>query len=622
MKCKFKDLIFHKYFLPHFFRRNKICLHSYPQFVINILLKMLTNRLNLISFYTSFIALGIMIFEAGFYQELLYKTNIIYFYDFSFILTGVNIILYNIGKREKFIKKISYLEIAVLLFIVIYYFSRIEYNFFETNNFRFFNKRLLYLLIVSCFLRDFSSLKIDFKKTVINPAQLFILSFLGIVLMGAGFLMMPNATVNGILPLDALFTATSAVCVTGLTVLDTSKDFTVFGKIIIMTLIQIGGLGIMTFASYFSYFFRGSGSYANQITLSEMTSSDKLGDVFNTLKRILIITLIIEFLGAIIIYSTLDLQLLNNSINQGIFFSVFHSISAFCNAGFSTLSGNLYERGYQFNYSLHLIIAALFIFGGLGFPIVYNVYKYFKHLMNKTLLRFFINDKFQHTPWVVNLNSRIILTTTFILLFVGTIFIYSLELNGVLKGHSTFGAFVEAFFISATNRTAGFNTVDMTAIGAPALLICMFLMWVGASPASTGGGIKTSTLAIATLNIFSLAKGKNRTEIFRREISDNTIRRAFAIIALSLIIVGFCIFLLVIVEKDKDLLTLAFEAFSAYSTVGLSLNTTATLSDSGKIIIIVLMFIGRVSMFSLLIAIMKNEKYFNYRYPKEEILIN
>lgn len=583
---------------------------------------MWTNRLNLISFYTSFMALGIMIFEAGFYQELLYKTNIIYFYDFSFILTAVNIVYYNLRKNKMFFKRISYLEIAVLLAIVVYYIARIEYNFFGTDTFRFFNKRVLYMLIIACFIRDFSSLKIDFKKTVINPAQLFILSFLGIILIGAGFLMMPNATVNGILPLEALFTATSAVCVTGLTVLDTSKDFTVFGKIIIITLIQIGGLGIMTFATYFSYFFRGSGSYANQITLSEMTSSDKLGDVFNTLKRIIVITLIIEFLGAVIIYSTLDLQLLNNSINQGIFFSIFHSISAFCNGGFSTLTGNLYERGYQFNYPLHLIIASLVIFGGLGFPIVYNVYKYFQNILYTNLLKYFRKDFYQHTPWIVSLNSRIILVTTFTLLFMGTFFVYILESDGVLKGHSPFGKLVESFFLSVTTRTAGFNTVDMGAISAPTLMICIFLMWVGASPASTGGGIKTSTLAIATLNIISLAKGKKRTEIFRREISENSIHRAFAIIALSLIVVGFAIFLLVIVEPDKDLMTLAFEAFSAYSTVGLSLNMTASLSDGGKIIIMALMFIGRVSMFSLLIAIMKSEKYFNYRYPKEEILIN
>ncbi|WP_373708104.1 potassium transporter TrkG [Kaistella sp.] len=222
----------------------------------------------------------------------------------------------------------------------------------------------------------------------------------------------------------------------------------------------------------------------------------------------------------------------------------------------------------------------------------------------------------------MNLNSRIILATTFILLFFGTAIIYFFEYDGALKQHSTFGAIVEAFFISANNRTAGFNTIDVATISAPTIMICMFLMWIGASPASTGGGIKTSTFAIAALNILSLAKGKKRTEIFRREIGEHSIRRAFSIIALSLIVVGFGIFLLVIVEPKKDLMSLAFEAFSAYSTVGLSLNITPTLSPAGKAIIIAIMFVGRVSMFSILIAVMKREKYYNYRYPKEEILIN
>ncbi len=201
-------------------------------------------------------------------------------------------------------------------------------------------------------------------------------------------------------------------------------------------------------------------------------------------------------------------------------------------------------------------------------------------------------------------------------------FIYLFEYNGALKEHSTFGALIEAFFISANNRTAGFNTVDVSLISAPTLMICIFLMWIGASPASTGGGIKTSTFAIAVLNIISLAKGKKRTEIYRRVIGEHSIRRAFAIIALSLLVLGIGIFLLVIVEPDKDLLTLAFEAFSAFSTVGQSVNTTPNLSSAGKLIIIAMMFIGRVSMFSLLIAMMKREKYHNYQYPKEEILIN
>lgn len=582
------------------------------------------NKINLFSFYTSFLALGIMIFEAGFYNELLYKTNIIYFYDFSLILTLFNIFYSNFYKKKKNIKKIWWLEIIVTLMIITYYCARFEYNFLETRYLKFFNQRILYLMIILCFVRDFSSLKIDFKRTFINPAQLFILSFISIIFIGSAFLLMPNATVNGITPLDALFTSTSAVCVTGLAVLDTANDFTTFGKIIILTLIQIGGLGIMTFASYFAYFFRGGASYENQLTLSEMTSSDKLGDVFNTLKRILIITISVEVLGAIFIFFTLDLDLLEGSINKGIFFSVFHSISSFCNAGFSTLSGSLAEPGYQYNYLLHFIIAILFIFGGMGFPIVYNVYRYFKHIIKNVIFRQFITQdkKDCYTPWILNLNSRILLITTFTLLIVGTLLVYLFEMNGVLKEHSFIGSWVEAFFISATNRTAGFNTVSMTALSAPTLMICLFLMWVGASPASTGGGIKTSTFAIATMNIISLVKGKQRTEVFGREIGGSSVRRSFAIIALSLIVIGVAIFTLVIIEKDKDLMTLAFEVFSAYSTVGLSLNITPELSYGGKLVIIAIMFIGRVSMFSLLLAVVKREKYFNYKYPKEEILIN
>ena len=583
---------------------------------------MWNKKLNLFSFYTSLFAVLIMIVETGFYDEFLFRSQIIYFYDFSFLLTLFNILYYNFYKKSPTTKKIWPLEIIVTILILVYYLARFEYNFSATRTFQFFNLRLLYVVIVLCFVRDFSSLNINFKRTYINPAQLFILSFLAIILFGTALLMLPNATVNGIKLLDALFTATSAVCVTGLIVLDTSKDFTLFGKIIIISLIQIGGLGIMTFASYFSYFFRGGASYENQISLGEMTSSDKLGEVFNTLKRIIIITVFVEALGAIFIYSTLDLSLLDNSVNKGIFFSVFHAISAFCNAGFSTLSGNLYEPGYEFNYGLHFTVASLFIFGGLGFPIVYNVYKYVKHLLKNFFRSLLSREKFHHTPWVINLNSRIILATTAILLIFGTVSIYLFEYNGALKDHSTFGAWIEAFFISANNRTAGFNTIDVNLISAPTLMICMFLMWIGASPASTGGGIKTSTFAIATLNIISLAKGKKRTEVFRREIGEHSIRRSFAIIALSLIVLGIGIFLLVIVEPDKDFMTLSFEAFSAYSTVGQSINVTPTLSPAGKAIIIAMMFIGRVSMFSLLIAMMKREKYYNYQYPKEEILIN
>ncbi|MBW8358648.1 MAG: ATPase [Weeksellaceae bacterium] len=583
---------------------------------------MWNDKLNLISFYTSFLAIGLMIFEAGFFSELLYRSELIVFYDISFLLTIFNILYYNFYKKNMATRKLWPLEILIVVLVVLYYAARLEYNFLDSTTLRFVGQRLLYLLIILCFIRDFSCLRINFKRTFINPAQLFILSFLGIILLGSAMLLMPNATTREISVLDALFTSTSAVCVTGLVTLDTAKDFTTFGKIIILALIQTGGLGIMTFASYFSYFFRGDSSYENQISLSEMTSSDKLGDVFNTLKRILLITVTVELIGATLIFMSLDLRHLGNSVNTGLLFSVFHSVSAFCNAGFSTLSGGLSEPGFQYNYTLHLIIAFLLIFGGLGFPIVYNVYKYVRHIIQNLMFNRITQERYRYTPWVLSINTRIILITTAILLVSGSVLIYIFEKDTSLQNHGYLGSVIEAFFISASNRTAGFNTVNMVSLSAPTVMICMLLMWIGASPASTGGGIKTSTFAIAILNIIALARGKNRTEIYRREISDNSVKRAFAIIALSLIIIGIAIFLLVLTEKDKDLMTLAFEVFSAYSTVGLSLNLTPTLTPAGKIIIIAVMFIGRVSMLSLLIALVKREKYFNYRYPKEEIMIN
>lgn len=583
---------------------------------------LLKDRLNLFSFYTSLIALVLMIFEAGFYNEMLYKSEVIYFYDFSFILTVYNIFSYNFYRKNNSGIKFQPLEVLIILLVIFYYIARIEYAFLDTTYFRFVSRRLLYALIILCFIRDFSSLKINFNRTIINPAQLFILSFLAIILMGTALLLMPNSTNNGISFLDALFTSTSAVCVTGLVTIDFAKEFTVFGKIIILSLIQIGGLGIMTFASYFSYFFRGGASYENQLTLGEMTSAEKLGEVFNTLKRILVITLTVELLGALVIFASIDLENFGGSINRGIFFSVFHSVSAFCNAGFSTLSGGLSEPGFEYNYMLHITVSFLFIFGGLGFPIVHNVYRYLRHLLQSRILTKIFKSRYNYTPQTLNISSRIILITTFLLLAIGTILIYFFEKDNSLQNHDYFGTTVESFFISASNRTAGFNTVNMGTLAAPTAMLCILLMWIGASPASTGGGIKTTTFAVATLNIIALARGKSRTEIYRREISDLSVRRSFAIIALSLIVIGFAIFLLVLTEKDKDLMVLAFEVFSAYSTVGLSLNFTPSLSPEGKLIIIAVMFIGRVSMLSILIALVRREKFFNYRYPKEEVLIN
>nr|WP_255749363.1 potassium transporter TrkG [Gramella crocea] len=479
----------------------------------------------------------------------------------------------------------------------------------------------VYLAGLIFFIREFSTFELNFNRTSLNPAQLFIASFLSLILIGTALLMLPKASVDNISFIDALFTATSSVCVTGLIVVDTGSYFTVFGQSIILVLMQLGGLGIMTFASYFSYFFRGETSYENQIMLKDVTSSEKIGEVLSVLKKILFITVIFEFIGFVLIYFSLSKNEISE-ISDRLFFSVFHAVSGFCNAGFSTLEQSLYDPAFRFNYPLHLVIAILFILGGIGFPILLNLYRYVIYLFKNKLLEITKKRKSVHSPWVINLNTRIVIYTTTALLILGTTVFYFFEYNNTLAEHNWFGKIVTSFFGAATPRTAGFNTVDTGALNFSTMMIIFLLMWIGASPASTGGGIKTSTIAVATLNFLSLAKGKNRIEVYKREISESTIRRAFAIISLSLMVIGISIFLIASFDGDKTLLSIAFEAFSAYSTVGLSTGITGDLSFPSKLVIIFTMFIGRVSMLTIMIAMLRRVRHLNYRYPKDEILIN
>lgn len=431
--------------------------------------------------------------------------------------------------------------------------------------------------------------------------------------------MLPSATHQGISYLDAFFTSTSAVCVTGLIVVDTATHFTPFGQFIIMALIQIGGLGILTFASYFTYFFREGSTYENQLVLSDITNSKKVGEVFSLLKNIILITFSIELIAALFIYFTIPADMFDKP-SQEIFFAAFHAISAYCNAGFSTLTNGLYEEVVRYNYSMHMVVIIAFVLGGLGFPIVINIVNYIKYVLSNALP--FVRRVATYKPWVLNLNSRINLITTALVTVVGFFLFFITEYNHTLKDHHGIGKVVSALFGATTPRTAGFNTVDMASLSFPTVMIVILLMWIGASPSSTGGGIKTSTFAIATLNILSLAKGKSRIELFRREVADITVRRTFAIISLSLVVIGFGILLISAFDGDKDLKHIAFECFSAYSTVGLSLGITASLSSGSKLVIIAIMFVGRVSMLTMMIAIFKKTIHKNYRYPVEEISIN
>ena len=573
-----------------------------------------------IAFLLTLAGFFVLISDFGYNQSDKIQEKINGFYFIVLIIGVITTALRYIMQKKDVQSKVFIFD-AVSLLLTIYIISIHFFSQEAHSQLTFlYNDNWVKFTILLTFIREFAEQNLNYKRTVLNPAQLFIASFLGIISFGTFLLQLPNATYTEISFLDALFTSTSAVCVTGLIVVDTGSFFTQFGQTVILLLIQVGGIGILTFASYFSYFFKGGSNYENQLVLSDLTNSQKLGDVFSTLKRILMITFSIEMIGGLLIYSSLNNSLLPTFFER-VFFSVFHSVSAFCNAGFSTLPNSLYESGFRYNYALQSYIILLLVIGGLGFPIVVNILKYSKYWIMTKFLNF-SRIKKNHKPWILSLNSRITLITTFSLTIIGTILFYISEYNNTLAAHTGFGKVVTALFGATTPRTAGFNTVDMTALNFSTIMLIFLLMWIGASPASTGGGIKTSTFAIAILNFWSLARGKTRIEVYRREISDISVRRAFAVISLSLLVIGTGIIAISIFDSDKDLKSIAFECFSAYSTVGLSIGITTNLSSASKFVIILIMFIGRVSMLSILIAVIKKVKHKNYRYPTEEIIIN
>lgn len=567
----------------------------------------------------SFFGIIAIISEFGYYQR-----------DFShFLLNIFYLVVLGIGVISSFVRYTTNFKLlkrkvfvfdllTICLYLAIFYGYLFKEVSFETDSY-FANPFWLRIAVFFTFIREFFEVRFNYKRTLLNPAQLFVISFVLIILFGSFVLMLPNATYEGISFVDALFTSTSAVCVTGLVVVDTGTYFTQFGQIVIMILIQLGGLGILTFASYFSYFFRGGSTYENQLALSDLTNSNKIGEVFSVLKYILLTTFGIELLAGVLIYLSLSKEHFYSQYDQ-IFFSVFHAISAFCNAGFSTLTNSLYEGSFKYNYPLQLIVIFTFVLGGLGFPIVSNIINYLKYKLGKFLS--FYRKKLGFRPWVLNINSRITLITTASLSAVAFILFFILEYNNTLADHQGFGKVVTALFGATTPRTAGFNTIDTASMLFPTTMLIMILMWIGASPSSTGGGIKTSTFAIAILNILSLAKGKTRIEIFRREIADVSVRRSFAIIFLSLFVIGFGVILIASIEKELNLLDVTFECISAYSTVGLSLGITGNLSISSKLVLVIIMFVGRVSMLTIIIAVFKKIKHKNYRYSSEEITIN
>lgn len=455
----------------------------------------------------------------------------------------------------------------------------------------------------------------------LKPSLLLVLSFFIIIVIGALLLFLPNSHKTDLAFIDALFMATSAVCVTGLTPVDVAFTFTQTGCVILLLLMQIGGIGMLTFTSFFALAFMGKASFSSRLIVKDMLQEDKWSGLFVILRRVIIVTLVIELIGAYFIWRQIS-GTLGMDTKGDLFFAVFHAVSGYCNAGISTLSGNFYDPLVVSNYGLQMCVAFLIIIGGIGYPIVSNYFRLIHHYTHNFLNILIGKQKnYTHIPHIINLHTRIVLVSSLILIVGGTALFYLFEANQSFANLSLTGKLCSSFFGAVTPRTAGFNAFDTTALSNSTLFLTVGLMLIGASPMSTGGGLKTTTFAVALLSAFSFVRGKNNVEIAKREIPVYAIQRAFAILVLYFCWAVTATFVLSISEGSTPIFTLFFEVISALSTVGLSLNLTPELSFVGKITIILTMFVGRVGVLSFFMGIFREVKRKYYEYPSESLLM-
>ena len=513
---------------------------------------------------------------------------------------------------------------------ILLYLTLIPVIFFEPESgalkyfWLFLNNRifqLILLLLLSLLRLSSGVIGLLGKRT--NPSLILAGSFFLIICIGTGLLMLPRCTVDGISWVNALFVSTSAVCVTGLVPVDVATTFTSLGQLVIIILIQIGGLGVMTLTCFFAMFFMGNTSVYNQLAVRDMISSDSLSSLLSTVIYILFFTLVIEGAGMLVLFLSIH-GTLGMTVQQEMVFAAFHSISAFCNAGFSTLSENLGNPlVMQHHNLLYITISVLIILGGIGFPILVN----FKHIAGYHLKRLFYfirtgkMDR-QRIRHLYNLNTKIVLLTTLILLTGGTIAILLFEWNGAFAGMSMPDKWVQAFFNATCPRTAGFTSIGLTSFSLQSLLLMLLLMFIGGAAQSTAGGVKVNAFAAAVLSLFAVIRGKSRVEVFRRQLSVDSIRRSNATLVMYLMILFLGVFVLSVLEPHASLLALVFECTSALSTVGSSLGLTPALGEAGKLFVSLLMFIGRVGAITIVLGFVPPQKHTKYKYPDDNLIIN
>ncbi|MFA6334990.1 MAG: potassium transporter TrkG [Bacteroidales bacterium] len=575
-----------------------------------------------IAFFCSVATLLLVGYNIGFTVTLAQK--VIFFSIFRIMLLVLSLIsaVRIIFSFDELVKKRTKMEwISLVLLLVTFI---LVYKIGSTDTFERIPFKYSYWIVIGVLI--YFSL-VEISKDVIsvlnvnaNPLKIFVISFLLLITIGTTILMLPNSTINGINFVDALFTTTSAVCVTGLNCLPFHETFTLSGQITIMLLIQMGGLGVITITTFFALFFLDGISVNSQYMIKDIISGNRSTNLIPLVTRIITVTFMIELAGAVGIYICTAPHLEMSEFDK-IFFAIFHAVSAFCNAGFSTLTNNLSDPMVINISPLYVIISILIILGGIGFPILSNIIQVFHHRLHQ-FFRVLEGRKYRKYPRDWDMNSIIVLRTTGLLLLSGTLYFLIFECNGLLSQFTGFDKLAQAFFHAVTPRTAGFNSTNLSTIKPITFIVIVVLMWIGAAPQSTGGGIKVTTFALMIRNMTHLIKGNERVEFFGREISSLSITRAFATVTLSLIFILLAEIAIVSIEPNFSPDKILFEIVSAIGTVGLSMGITQDLQPASKLIISLLMFAGRIGVVTFLSAFIRTKREQRYSYPKADIIIS
>ena len=572
------------------------------------------------SVFVSFFTVGVIAYYYGFKQtenSTFFCTTVIICSLIFYVVKYLLLILYTKHSFE-YIKQNKFQGILVLLIIIwfiLLLFFDIKLHNHLVFDFKFIDIENITILFIQLYffvmmLFDFSSISSVFNKFKLGAGGWMITLFIILISIGGLLLMLPEMTVEGIDFTSALFTSTSACCVTGLTVMETATAFTFKGQFIIMLLMQIGGINIVFFATYLASSYSGN-SLQYQSIMKEMLSTNIHGTK-SLVKEIFIYTLIIETIGFILIFLYYNHnQLYSESVSQTIFFSIFHTISSFNNAGFSIVEGGMATSLFPQDYFIQYTTITLIFLGSIGFIALSDI---FNNLRKKNNPKKWLWNRLQ-------IMTKLSIKVTLFLIAVGALLFFIFEFNNTNIGASFGEKISTAIFTSVSGRTAGFSIIDSASLSTPTVLIFIILMFIGASPSSTGGGIKTTTFYIVIKAAMATIQGKKQVTISNRSIPFSYVDRSYTVILFTLSLIFMGTLLVSIFEPQFSLEEIIFEVFSAVGTVGASLGISSNLSVASKYIIIVLMFVGRITVLTLALSVVRKTMYTNYSLARTNISI-